>query len=139
MTLAWHPELLAKRSEFCGEFEHRCLICRKPIVRRGIYPATALTLAQDEFCVSEVDLLSRRRHAGLVEARAFVVWAMRSLGRAHSYPEIGRLLDRDQSSINHLHRKAIELRLIDDHFDRACRRLGQRWLQSGEKRHARCR
>ena len=138
MTLAWNPELLAERSKCCGEFEHRCIACRRPIVRRGIAPETAIKVAETVFGLGFADLVSDRRSADLVEARAFIVWALRSLGRPRSYPEIGRLLKRDQSSVNHLHRKAIELRLTNDDFDAACRGLGERWLQTGETRHARC-
>ncbi|MEQ1499165.1 MAG: helix-turn-helix domain-containing protein [Novosphingobium sp.] len=138
MTLAWNPELLAHRSTFCGEFEHRCLDCGRPIARRGILPETAIGAALRVFEVSLEELRSDHRHADLVEARAFVVWALRSLGRPRSYARIGETIGRDQSSVNHLHRKAIELRLINDDFDAACRGLGQRWLEVGGTRHARC-
>jgi len=138
MTLAWNPELLRERNRFCAEFEHRCLICGKPVTRRGLSAQIVVMVAERHFAVSEIELQSPRRNASLVEARAFVVWALRSLGRAKSYPEIGAVLNRDASSIVHLHRKAVELRLIDNDFDAACRGLGQRWLEMGERRHARC-
>lgn len=139
MTLAWNPEMLEKRHRFCGEFEHRCLLCGDPINRAGPSTDLVLAVAARHFGFSTAEIVSRHRSAELVEARAFVVWALRSLGRARSYPVIGRLLDRDQSSINHLHRKAVELRLQSNDFDAACRGLGQRWFETGETRHARCR
>ena len=138
MTLAWNPELLEQRSSFCAEFEHRCLFCNKPISRRGIASDIAVAVACKFFATTETELRSDRRHADLVEARAFVVWTLRSLGRPRSYRQIGDALNRDQSSVNHLHKKAIELRLINDDFDAACRGFGQRWMETGETRHARC-
>ncbi len=139
MTLAWNPELLRERHRFCGEFEQRCRSCGQPVTRRGISSDIVIGVAVRVFAVTADDIRSERRHADLVEARAFVVWALRSLGRARSYPEIGRLLNRDPSSIVHLHRKAVELRLIDNDFDAACRGLGQRWLETGVPHHGRCR
>lgn len=138
MTLAWNPELLEHRHKSCGEFERRCPCCQRPIVRRGVSEDLAISLAVKLFGVTRDDLLSNRRHANLVDARAFVVWALRSLGRAKSYPVIGRALGRDPSSAVHLHRKSIELRLSNDDFDAACRGLGLRWLETGEPHHARC-
>lgn len=138
MTLAWHPELLEQRHRFCSEFERRCLRCGQPIIRRGPSFELILGVIEMVFGVQQLELASARRQTELVEARAFAVWALRSLGRARSYTVIGRLLDRDQSSVNHLHRKAIELRLRSDYFDATCRGLGQRWLNSGETAHARC-
>ena len=138
MSLAWTPELFEQRNKCCGEFEHRCLICRRPIARRGISPDLAISVALGQFGVTLPDLLSTRRHARLVEARAFVAWALRSLGWKRSYPVIGAVLCRDPSSAMHLHRKAIELRLTNCNFDAACRGLGERWLYLGETRHVRC-
>lgn len=138
MTLAWNPELLAERHKCCGEFERRCLTCNRPIVRSCVSTGLVLAVADEVFGVTEDDLTSRFRHAELVEARAFVAWALRSLGRAKSYPQIGKLLGRDASSAMHLHRRAIEMRLINNDFDAACRGFGQRWVETGETRHARC-
>lgn len=102
-------------------------------------PSTALAVAMRLFGVTADELASPRRDNRLVEARAFVVWSLRTLGRKLSYPEIGRHLNRDHSSVHHLHRKAVVLRLQDPAFDAACRGLGERFLETGETRHARCR
>ena len=139
MSMAWHPELRESRSRFCAEFEHRCLQCGQPIARRGPSAELVIETACRAFDLTREELLSSSRHADLVDARAFVVWALRSLGRPRSYVEIGQLLGRDQSSVNHLHRKAIAQRLADNDFDAACRGFGERWKLAGETRHARCR
>lgn len=138
MTLAWDPELADRRAAFCAEFEHRCLSCGEPVARRGISPDVAMAVACKYFDVTIDDLRSNCRHNDLVEARALVAWALRSLGRPRSYRQIGAELNRDQSSINHLHHKAIELRLRNEDFDKVCRGIGERWMQAGENRHVRC-
>lgn len=138
MTLAWNREMLAERHKCCGEFERRCLTCNRPILRNGVSIKLVIGVVDEVFGVTQEDLRSRCRHAELVEARAFVSWALRSLGRVRSYPAIGRLIGRDASSAMHLHRRAIEMRLSNNDFDAVCRGFGERWMETGETRHARC-
>ncbi len=94
----------------------------------GLDPAIVVSIAQAEFGVLRSDILSRRRRDDYVEARAFVAWALRSLGRPMSYPAIGReLAGRDHTTIINLHRKAIALRLTRPAFKGACDRLAFRF------------
>ena len=83
----------------------------------------AVQAAIDAYAIDFIDLVSRRRQAPLIHARAMVVWALRTIGGETSYPAIGRVLARDHSSIIHLHGKAIALRLGDERFAAACDRL----------------
>lgn len=87
----------------------------------------AITVALREFGVARNDLISPRRDARFIRARAFVVWSLRTLGEPHSYPELARLLGKDCHSVAiNLHQRAILLRLRDARFDEACRTLAQR-------------
>lgn len=80
-----------------------------------------LPVAAHRFGVSMDDLVGPRRFPRLVQARAFVVWALRSLGRPVGYTPIGELLGgRDHTSAIYLHEKAIWLRLHEPEFAAAC-------------------
>jgi len=109
------------------------LLAHRPPIDAEIVIAIALR----EFGVDRNDLISIRRPAHLVKARAFVVWALRTLGRARSYPEIACILSagrpqdaRDHSGVINLHQKAIALRLGDNHFADACRRLAHHYADT---------
>ena len=102
-----------------------------------IDPDVVLSIAQTEFGCSRAELLSRRRLNGLVNARAFAVWTLRSLGGPLSYPRIGRAIGgRDHATIINLHRKAIALRLTDPAFRGACERIRGRFNAMREHSHA---
>lgn len=108
-----------------------CRVCGHAGHLVPVDPEVALALAVHEFNVDRNDLLSPRRFDELVEARAFVVWVLRSLGRPTRYARIGRILGgRDHSSIIHLHQKAIWLRLSDARFEQACEQTEQRFYNS---------
>ncbi|MBN9504948.1 MAG: hypothetical protein J0I69_02885 [Altererythrobacter sp.] len=83
-----------------------------------------LPVAAERFGITVDDLIGQRRLPRYVRARAFVVWALRSLGRPLSYPLIAGLLGgRDHTSAIYLHEKAVWLRLHDAEFASACSRL----------------
>lgn len=115
--------------------DDRCHSCGKPSHLIGPYPELVLAFAANAFGVAQIDILSRRRNADFVRARAFVVWALRSLGVARSYPKIGMVLERDHSSIIHLHQKAIRLRLEDKEFAQACHRIISLFYQARGHTH----
>lgn len=86
--------------------------------------ATILGIAAGEFGLRGMDMESTQRSAELVRARAFVTWAMRSLGVPASYNTIGALLgNRDHATIINLHEKAMDYRQRDVDFRDACDRL----------------
>lgn len=124
----WHePE----RQRPVKRSDNRCHVCGKPSHLIGLYPEVALAFAAKTFGVSTDDIISHRRKAEFVRARAFVVWALRSLGVARSYPKIGEALDqRDSSTIIHLHEKSIRLRLEDKEFAQACHRIVSLFYQA---------
>lgn len=114
-----------------------CPICGRPQHVPG-YPAEVLLMvALNEFGIDRIDLLSKRRHADLVQARAFVAWAMRELGKPRSYPVIARALRRDDhTTIYNLHQKAFWLRRHYAEFDAVCARLAENFHALMEHTHA---
>lgn len=115
-------------------FEQRPFWQREPSA--GIGAEMALRIAACEFRLNRADLVSRRRSAELVRARAFVTWALRTLGTPLSYPKIGLALGgRDHSTVIHLHQKAIGLRLTDAGFADCCDRLAKRFCELREYNH----
>lgn len=81
--------------------------------------ALAMGMACRLYGITPLELVAHRREPNLIQARALAIWAMRQDG-AHSYPAIGRTLERDHSSIINLHRKAERLRQSDPAFRRNC-------------------
>lgn len=63
--------------------------------------------------VSRIDILSPRREAALVYARHVVCYLARELTLL-AYPTIGRLLNRDHTSVLHGAQKITRLRLTDE-------------------------
>jgi chromosomal replication initiation ATPase DnaA len=97
----------------------------------------AVAVAAAQFGLTRQELLCRRRAAPRIEARAFAVWMLRSLGTPASYPEIGKALGgRDHATIISLHRKAIALQLGDRRFAAACDLLARRFHELREIPHA---
>jgi hypothetical protein len=78
---------------------------------QSIEPVVAIAVACELFQVDYRAVLSHRRDPSLDEARAFIVWMLRSFGEPHSYPAIGRALDRDHTTIINSHLMAVRLRL----------------------------
>ncbi len=107
-----------------GAIPPRCPTCgHRRIVRRGLRARTLLFVA-DHYGLNEEQLRSGNRHANFVEAKALVVWSLRTLGRAVPYREIGLIFgNKEHSSAIYLHQKAINLRLRDAAFNQACRDL----------------
>lgn len=111
----------------CGEEPH--LI--------GPSPEVIMAAACRAFDVGQMALTSHHRNAALIEARAFVVWCLRSLGRPMSYPKIGAVLGgRDHTTIMNLHTKAILLRMQDADFAAACRGIAERFYAMREHSNA---
>lgn len=80
----------------------------KHLRARGLWPA--LALVAKAYHVTPDDVLGARRDKSVSAARASYCWALHE-SRGLSYPEIGRLLGRDHSTVMHLakaHWKRIE-------------------------------
>jgi hypothetical protein len=113
----------------------RCLACGAEPHLPSMAVHRAIWIATMEFGVTRNDILSARRAERLVVARAFVAWACRTLGRPVSYPQLGRRMGRDHSSMINLHMKAVWLRLHDADFRQACDRLAYRFYSMEGNRH----
>ncbi len=114
-----------------------CKVCGEPSHLPPFPGHTALALAGGTFNVASVDLISPHRDDEFVQARAFAVWTLRTLGAPMKYAVLGRLLGgRDHSSIIHLHQRAIWMRQTNERFREACDRLEQGFYQSRIHRHA---
>ena len=86
----------------------------------------AYAFVRKELGVTRNELLSHRRQAHLVEARALFVWIVKSFGPEDlSYPRIGRWLGgRDHTTIQHLWKiKAPQLRATSVDFELLCERF----------------
>lgn len=85
----------------------------------------------NHLCVGRVDLISHRRDASLVRARALFVWIVKTHGPEWlSHPVIGWWLGgRDHSSIMHLWRE-VAPRLLerDPEFRALCERFSQEYV-----------
>jgi hypothetical protein len=102
---------------------------------QSIEPVVAIAVACELFQVDYRAVLSHRRDPSLDEARAFIVWMLRSFGEPHSYPAIGRALDRDHTTIINSHLMAVRLRLTTPHFARACDTVARRHAELMEAIH----
>lgn len=111
-----------------------CPMCGRPKVVTGSVADIAFAVAEQEYGVDAAMLKAPGRTPRVSEARALMVWAMRSIGEGMSYGAIARLLgNRHRTTIMHLHQNAIALRLRDRGFAAACRAIAQDF--AGQKDH----
>ena len=69
--------------------------------------------------IDETAFFAHRRADDLVAARALVVWLLRQVpAQPMNYCQIGRAIERDRTSVMHLHKHVIVLRLQDRAFKR---------------------
>lgn len=80
----------------------------------------AVKFVLEWFDITVEDLVAHRRQRHLVHARAMFVWLTRTYRPEVSTTVIGRWIDRDHSTVLHLHLKAVALRTADRRFDRGC-------------------
>lgn len=84
-----------------------------------VSPARVIAFVCHFYRIDEVAFHSHRRGDDLVAARALVVWLLRSItAQPMNYCQIGRAIERDRTSVMHLHKKVIALRLQDRRFRR---------------------
>jgi len=65
---------------------------------------TIIGIICDYWDIELLDFKARRRNANLAKQRQIAVWCYRKL-TPYSFTEIGKIFDRDQSTINHAVRK----------------------------------
>lgn len=81
------------------------------------HPLGILIKVGTVFGISTDVIVSHDRHRSIARARFGAMWVFRELG-IYSYPEIGRILFRDHTTILHGFRKAETLRETDVEFKR---------------------
>jgi chromosomal replication initiation ATPase DnaA len=81
------------------------------------HPLTILQKVCSAFGVSVEVIISQDRHRSIVRARFAAMWVFRELG-IYSFPEIGRILVRDHTTIIPGVAKANVLRAKDKEFAR---------------------
>lgn len=82
----------------------------------------------EHYQTTKIDFLSQRRHAKLVRARQVAGYLARHLTLA-SFPEIGRLVQRDHTTVIHGAQKITQLRLTDQVLNAEVAALTDRILQ----------
>lgn len=113
-------------------------LLERSVTRLRVGPFTVIRIVAALYAIEETALLSPRRAPLLVEARALVIWVLRTVPtEPTSYPKIGRALgDRHHTTIMHLHLMAIRLRLEDRAFARRCDAIDQ-YFKLTEDNHGR--
>ncbi len=104
-----------------------CPCCARPMPLRGSVLDQAYEVAEAVFGTSRAAIMSSSRTARISDARALVVWAVRTIDGRLSYDAIGRIMGgRHHSSIINLHQKAISLRVRNVQFANACAEVAAR-------------
>lgn len=99
----------------------------RPLVINAIIASAALA-----FGLTPADLLSRDRHKSIAEARCCVCFVARQCTRM-SYPQIGKALGRDHTSVMSAVKRVEKLRMRDEWFAAAVSVLLERFDGSQEK------
>lgn len=114
-----------------------CATCGRMPHLKPINADVVINIAASQFGVTPEEMLSQLRRDQLVEARAFVVWVLRSLGKPVFYTQIGRELGgRDHCTVINLHLKAIWLRMTDLVFAARCASIMERFYATREHSNA---
>ncbi len=78
------------------------------------HPVRVLELVGEAFGTSAIVIVSHDRHRMIAQARFGVMWVLRELG--HSYPEIGRIIQRDHTTAIQGVKRANSMREKDSEF-----------------------
>ncbi len=104
-----------------GDQRQSPLPALKPVADRPAWvsPSRVIAFVCQFYRIEETAFFAHRRADELVAARALVVWLLRQVpAQPMNYCEIGRAIERDRTSVMHLHKTVIELRLQDRAFKR---------------------
>lgn len=102
-----------------------------------VSPTRVIAFVCQFYRIDECAFFSHRKASELVAARALVVWLLRSVpAEPMNYCQIGRAIDRDRTSVMHLHNTVIGLRLQDRTFKRVAEAM-RFHFQHSENDHAR--
>lgn len=94
-------------------------------IKRFAPPVRNIARISAELCFITLDeLLSRRKPANYVRARALAVWGIKTLRPELSYPQIGHHMNRNEhTTLIHQYRTALKLRETDLDFLNLCHDL----------------
>lgn len=94
-------------------------------IKRFSPPVRTIARISAELCFVTLDeLLSRRKPANYVRARALAVWGIKTLRPELSYPQIGAQINRpEHTTLIHQYRLALKLREADPDFLNLCHDL----------------
>lgn len=104
-----------------GDQRRSSLPALRPVADRPVWvsPTRVIAFVCRFYRVEETAFFSRRMAEELVSARALVVWLLRQVpAQPMNYCQIGRAIERDRTSVMHLHKEVIRLRLQDRAFKR---------------------
>lgn len=73
------------------------------VTTRGDYSARVIAVSAAHFGIGPDDIVGTGRHRDTIQARMVAAWILRQDGR--SYPEIGRALGKDHSTVIHACRR----------------------------------
>lgn len=98
-----------------------------------VSPSRVITFVCQFYQIEEIDFFAHRRADKLVSARALVVWLLRQApAQPMNYCQIGRAIERDRTSVMHLHNTVIILRLQDRAFKRVAEAMRFHFQHSAE-------
>ena len=90
---------------------------------------TALRYVTYQYDVTEDELRSRMVKRHIVQARALFIWAIRHHSPSTPFDAIAQWLGhRHTNAVARMHRKAVALRLTDQHFSALCANFEQLWF-----------
>lgn len=93
----------------------------RPVADRPVWvsPTRVIAFVCQFYRIEETAFFSHRKAAELVAARALVVWLLRTVpAQPMNYCQIGRAIERDRTTVMHLRKHVIVLRLQDRSFKR---------------------
>lgn len=136
MSYLDHPSAFGEPPRRIPHKQVRCPVCGRRPHLIGPHPDVMRAIAARQFGLTVQELTSHRRWIGLIRARSFYVWAMRSLGVPRPYEDIGDDLGGfHYSSMIGLHTKSIRLRLQDAQFAALCAAQAERFYIAREHTH----
>ncbi|MCX7284377.1 MAG: hypothetical protein NTX28_10090 [Novosphingobium sp.] len=104
-----------------GDQRQSSLPALRPVADRPVWvsPSRVIAFVCLFYRIEEAAFFAHRRADELVAARALVVWLLRQVpAQPMNYCQIGRAIERDRTSVMHLHKHVIRLRLQDRAFKR---------------------